>query len=95
MRDVGVDEIKGMTVLDRNGNRLGEVKDVTFDPDAWRVTGLRVGLDRGAADRLRVPRAPLRSAELTLAAERVRSVGDAIILNVDERGIADLMMREP
>jgi sporulation protein YlmC with PRC-barrel domain len=93
MRDVGVDEIRGMSVLDRNGMRLGHVKDVTFDPEAWRVTGLRVGLDREAADRLRVPHAPLRGAELTFASDRVRSVGDAVILNVDERGIADLMMR--
>lgn len=95
MRSLGMDEMKGRDVMDERGARLGRVEEVLFDPDAWRVTGIRVGLDREAADRLRLTKPFFHGPELTFGAERVRTVGDAVILNVDERAIADLLMREP
>lgn len=91
MEELNAGDLRGREVIDSRGNVLGEVKDVTLDPAKWRVTGLRVGLKRDVADKLRVERPLVGSADLSLAVERVKNIGDTVMLNVDTTQIGELL----
>lgn len=85
--------LKGRNVLDSGGNLIGTVEDILFDPGTWTVEGILVGLKREAADDLNVRRSLGRDARLTLTRQRVGTIGDAVILNVNRDDLAGLLRR--
>lgn len=82
------DGLKGRNVIDSRGTTIGEVSDVALDPVGWRVTGLVVNVSKDVADRLRLDRPLLGTAKVEFGAERIGSVSDNVILNVNSDEIA-------
>lgn len=89
--EINVDQLRGKQVLDRAGNDLGSVQDVTIDPDEMRVTGFIVRVSREAADRLHLDRPVLGSAHIQVGADRLDTIGDSILLNIDQREMAGML----
>lgn len=88
-------QLKGRSVIDSRGTAIGEVEDVTIDPAGWRVAGIRVNVRKEVADSLRLDRPMFGSAHLQVATERIESVGDAILLNVDTAEMASRLYQGP
>lgn len=82
------DALKGRNVIDSRGATIGEVSDVALDPVGWRVTGLLVNVNKEVADRLRLDRPLLGAAQVEFGAERIGSVSDNVILNLNSDEIA-------
>lgn len=93
--DVSLEGMRGRPVIDNAGVELGSVEDVTFDPQGFRVTSLVVRMGREAADRLHVKRPTLGSARIEVSTERIGSIGDAVLLNVNEREMASMLYTDP
>lgn len=97
-RAFSINDVKGRQVIDANGDNVGTVEDVAIDPQTWKVSGLVVALRREVAERLdmgsgnRSPKAWLGGGPtVEIRTERIRSVGDNIILNIDRDAIAEAL----
>lgn len=90
---ISVDDLKGRSVIDDRGVTIGEVKDVAFDPLGWRVTGLLVDVRKEVADDLHLDRSLLGGTTLEFGTERIRSVGDNVLLNLDTDDMAGALRR--
>lgn len=93
MRDneLTTEQVRGRQVFDSGGNRLGSVEDVTFDPSALRVTGFIVKMDKEAAQRLHLDAPLLGSARLEVSADRLATLGDGLMLNIEQREMAGML----
>ena len=91
MTTLRTEDIKGRPVVDSAGDELGHVEDVRFDPQALRITGFVVNVSKDAADRLSLRRGALSGARIEVGVERLRSIGDTVLLNLDQRAIAGLL----
>lgn len=91
--EIEASKLRGRNVLDARGNLIGKVDDVTFDPATWTVESLVVDLDREAADDLNVKRRMGRDVTLAVTRQRVATVGDAVLLNVNRDDLATLLRR--
>lgn len=89
--EVSAEQIKGRHVIDRAGNELGDVEDVTFDPTALRVTGFIVRMNKQSAERLQLSAPLLGSARIEVGADRLGSIGDTVLLNIDEREMVGML----
>lgn len=89
--DISVEQMRGRQVFDKAGNELGNVEDMTFNPDGLRVTGFVVKVSKDAADRLHLDRPVLGSARINVGADRLRSIGDSVLLNIEQREMADML----
>ena len=89
--DVTTEQVRGRQVFDSGGNRLGSLEDVTFDPEALRVTGFIVKMDREAAERLHLDPPVLGSARLQVSADRLATLGDGLMLNIEQREMASML----
>lgn len=89
--EMTTEQVRGRQVFDKGGNRLGSVEDVTFDPEALRVTGFIVKMDREAAERLHLDPPVLGSARLQVSAERLATLGDGLMLNIEQRDMAGML----
>ncbi len=94
MTEISADSLKGRSVIDSRGTSVGKVDDVAFDPLTWKVQGLVVNLDRDVAIDLRMKPSAFSSARLELSPERVRTVGDNVILNVDTDELAGMVRKD-
>lgn len=95
---IGRDEVttgalKGRTVIDNQGATLGDVDDISIDPQNWRVTGLVVNLRREVADDLNLRKGWTGGARVQFGAERVQSIGDNVLLNLNTDEIAGILRR--
>ena len=86
--------LQGRPVLDRSGKDLGTVDDVAFDARDMRITGIRVKLAREATEGLHMHRPAFGRARLEVGVDRIGSVGDSVLLNVDRREIPGLLMAD-
>lgn len=93
--DLSAEGIKGRQVYDSAGNELGTLEDVSLSPDALRVTGFVVKVNREAAERLHLDAPLLGSARIEVGADRLGSVGDGILLNIDQRDMVGLLYDGP
>ena len=91
MTTLRTEDVKGRPVVDSAGDELGHVEDVAFDAQALRITGFIVTVTNQAADRLTIDRPTLGHARLEVGVDRLRSLGDTVLLNVDQRAIAGLL----
>lgn len=87
-----LDQIRGRPVIDTRGNTLGDVQDVTFDPTNWEVRNVLVNLRKEIADDLRIDKPTFGNARLSVSRERVQTLGENVILNVNTDDIA-MMLR--
>jgi|ERR1051325_8401453 sporulation protein YlmC with PRC-barrel domain len=96
-RSFSIGDVKGRQVIDANGDNVGTVEDVAIDPASWKVSGLVVSLRRDVAERLAMGGSKGAKGWLgggpsvEIRTERIRSVGDNIILNIDRDAIAEAL----
>lgn len=91
MPNYNVDDLKGRSVIDEGGTTIGEVKDLVFDADHWTVDSIVVDLRKEVADDLHIDKPAFGKAHLKISRERVRTVGDNVMLNVTSDDIAQLL----
>jgi sporulation protein YlmC with PRC-barrel domain len=94
-REITVGEIRGRKVLDSAGNDLGSVDDVTFDTGDMEIKAFIVKVSREAADRLHLDRPTLGTARLQVSADRLQTIGDNILLNVEQADMAAMLYGGP
>lgn len=93
-RTFNIGRMKGRPVIDANGDNVGTVEDVSVDPNSWKVSGLVVTLKRDVAQRFNVASGGfLDQPRLELGSERIRTVGDNVILNIDMSVIGESLRR--
>jgi sporulation protein YlmC with PRC-barrel domain len=92
-RDVNLGRMKGRPVIDSNGDDIGTVEDVVLDPGTWRVSGFLVTLRREVAEALHIPRKGFldNGPRIEITSDRVLTVGDNVLLNIDRGTIADAL----
>ena len=88
--DIG--DLRGRKVIDNRGATVGEITDLSIDPNAWRVRGVIVEVDRQVADDIHIDK-PLFTGrpKLEIATDRIAAMGDNVILNVTTDDIATLL----
>lgn len=74
--------VKGRDVIASDGHSIGEVTDVIFDTQSWRVESLQVKLEKEIAEKLDVARGMFRAGTLQVPVHMVQSVGDKVLLSV-------------
>lgn len=80
--DVGYEQsVQHRTVIDATGRVLGAVEGLAIDTTTWKVSALRVKLDRSVADTIGEPRRVFRTAVIDVPVDCVAGVGDTIVLN--------------
>lgn len=92
-RNVNLGRMKGRPVIDINGDNVGVVEDVVVDPSSWKVSGFVVTLKREVAQRFRLQSGFLDQPRVELGSERIRTVGDNVILNIDLTVIQESLRR--
>lgn len=90
MATMSIDDLKGKTVLDEEGQVVGSLEDVLLDTSSWAVQGFRLKLKRDAARSIGASGGLLHGAVLDLPREAVRAAGDAVILSVPLASLAEL-----
>lgn len=92
LRNFSINEVKGRTVIDSNGDNVGTIEDVVVDPEDWKVSGFVVSLRREVADLLRMERRGfMDTPRIEIGAERIRTVGENVILNIERDTIAQAL----
>lgn len=95
-REVNLGRVKGRPVIDANGDNVGTIEDVVIDPTSWKVSGFLVHLKREVAQRFNVHSGFLESPRVEVGSDRVRTIGDNVILNIEMDVIGEtLRRREP
>lgn len=92
-RNVNLGRMKGRPVIDANGDNVGVVDDVVVDPNSWKVSGFVVTLRREVAQRFQLQAGFLESPRVELGSERIKTVGDNVILNIDLTVIRESLRR--
>ena len=92
-RNVNLGRMKGRPVIDANGDNVGVVDDVVVDPNSWKVSGFVVTLRREVAQRFQLQAGFLESPRVELGSERIKTVGDNVILNIDLTIIRESLRR--
>ena len=82
MRNVNLGRVKGRPVIDANGDNVGTVDDVAVDPVTWKVSGFVVTLKREVAQKFRLQAGFMDSPRVEVGSDRVKTVGDNVILNI-------------
>lgn len=82
--EIHIGDLKGRPVIGNRGTTVGRIEDVTIDPHTWKVSGFVVNLRRELAQRFNMEAPLLGDApRIVLGAERVQTVGENVLLNVD------------
>jgi sporulation protein YlmC with PRC-barrel domain len=82
MATMSIEQLRGKTVLDEEGQVVGSLEEVFLDTISWSVQGFRLKLKRDAARSIGASGGLLHGAVLDLPREAVRAAGDAVILSV-------------
>lgn len=81
-----LEDVKNRNVIDSRGDNVGRIVDVVIDPGSWRVSHFLVNLRRDLEPEVTGRQPALFESGgghlFELAAERVRTVGDNVVLNV-------------
>ena len=75
------DSLRGRTVIGADGRAIGEVTNILFDSEGWKVECLEVKLRREVGDELGVSHRMFQSATLEIPIRAVQSIGDAVVLS--------------
>lgn len=84
--EFNLQDVKDRNVIDSSGDNVGTVVDVVIDPTTWRVSHFLVALRRDLEPEITGRQPALfetrRGHLFEIAAERIRTVGDNVVLNV-------------
>lgn len=95
-REFNIGRVKGRPVIDSNGDNVGTIEDVVVEPGTWKVSGFVVNVRREIAESLHLQRKGfLDSPRIEITSDRIRSVGDNVILNIDRTMIAEALGGAP
>ena len=84
-------EIIGRMVITQDGRQLGTVEALQIALPEWQVRALQIRARRDALEALHLKRPLFGTRTITLSAEHVAGVTDAIVLKVDLRKLASLL----
>lgn len=83
--------LKGRHVVDNAGTDVGAVEEVEINTRTWDVAGLVVKVRRDVADRLPLAKPLLGEPRVAVSTERIRSIGDNVLLNLSVSDIAAML----
>lgn len=84
----------GKEVIGAQGFRLGKVEDTAFDEKSWRVTSLKVKLEKDVAEKYSL-RQRFRKSHVMVSVEYVSAVGDRVLLKSSNEEIMKLVSGTP
>jgi sporulation protein YlmC with PRC-barrel domain len=76
------ENLRGRTVIARDGQAIGEIATLFLDLDTWRIPSVNVKLRKEVADQLGASHGMFHAATLELPVRMIQSVGDAVLLSV-------------
>ena len=83
-REINTNDIKGKEVIGPQGDVIGKVAGMNFDPETWQISTLQVSLDSKVAEEIgikkRLDRVGITHTEIPLKASFVGEVGERILL---------------
>ena len=88
-------QLVGTRVVSQDGYVLGDVADVVIDTDSWKVTEICVRVRRQSHDALRLHKPMFGSQTVSLPAEEISGVGEAIVLRHTRDQLAFVTGGEP
>jgi sporulation protein YlmC with PRC-barrel domain len=96
-RDLNLGRMKGKTVIDSNGDDVGTVEDAVVEPGTWKISGFLVALRRDLAQDLNLGRRGFldQGPRVEITSDRIRTVGDHVLLNIDRVAFADALRQPP
>ncbi|HTN87385.1 MAG TPA: PRC-barrel domain-containing protein [Sorangium sp.] len=80
-------DVRGHSVVDAEGNVIGEVEQLYLDSESFKLAGVRVKLRTEAADVLGVQRGLFRAGVLDVPVEAIQSLGQAVVLRTEARNL--------
>ena len=72
----------GMDVMDTKGDTIGTVEDFMIENKTWKVPSLRIKVNSGERDALKMKSIKLAGRDIAVSLNRVRDVGDMVIMNI-------------
>ena len=84
----------GKEVIGAQGFRLGKIEDTVFDEKSWRVTSLKVKLEKDVAEKYNL-RQRFRKSHVIISVEYVSAVGDRVLLKSSNEEIMKLISGMP
>jgi sporulation protein YlmC with PRC-barrel domain len=72
----------GMDVMDTKGDTIGTVEDFMIENKTWNVPSLRIKVNSGERDALKMKSIRLGGKDIAVSLNRVRDVGDMVVLNI-------------
>jgi len=89
--NTSLDNLPGISVLDRTGRALGTITRVLVDTESWAVRALQVRLRRQTAQDLGVRWSPFHQPTMDVPTGLVLAAGDAVILRATLDELAPLV----
>ncbi|WP_437623849.1 PRC-barrel domain-containing protein [Sorangium sp. So ce1151] len=80
-------DVRGHSVVDAEGNVIGEVEQLYLDSESFKLAGVRVKLRAEAADVLGVEHGLFRAGVLDVPVEAIQSLGQAVVLRTEARSL--------
>ncbi len=87
------DELIGKEVVGSGGWKIGNVKDVNFDQQTWRIGSLVVNLDRDVAKEFEMQKLVFKST-IHLDVDSVKSIGDHVMLSTTKSDVQKLASQQ-
>ncbi|WP_437509129.1 PRC-barrel domain-containing protein [Sorangium sp. So ce1099] len=87
MRLTYEEDVRGHSVVDAEGNVIGEVEQLYLDSESFKLAGVRVKLRAEAADVLGVQHGLFRAGVLDVPVEAIQSLGQAVVLRTEARSL--------
>lgn len=72
-----LDELRGKEIIDANGNKVGNISDVNWNPESNRVKSIIVA--QGGAAKMGLGK------KLIISHENINAIGDKVLLKVPEK----------
>lgn len=74
------ESLRGRTVIGADGQVIGSIKSVFFDPTEWRVESVSVELRNDIADRIGASRSMFHRGLTEIPIQMIQSVGETVVL---------------
>jgi len=75
-------EFLDKTVTTSDGQVVGEVCDVVFDTESWKVSDFQIRVDKTSAKEMGIKTPLLRSLLILVSTEQIHSAKDQIVVDI-------------